>query len=184
MANKVKISDAIDSTSSVIAASLKAVKQAYDKAVSAQNTANSANSTANSAKTAASNAQSTANTANNTANTANSTANSAKTAASNAQNTANTALSTAQNAQNAANGRAVLAGVVDGTLYGGMYSTNNSNIIRVYLPNYGTWGLLEVNSNDNDILTSSKATKYSGGTMISENNGLLYRKYIHFVRIA
>ena len=183
MANKVKISDAIDSTSSVIAASLKAVKQAYDKAVSAQNTANSANSTANSAKTAASNAQSTANTANNTANTANSTANSAKTAASNAQNTANTALSTAQNAQNAANGRAVLAGVVDGTLYGGIYSTNNSNIIRVYLPNYGTWGLLEVSSNDT-ILTSNKNTKYSGGTMISENNGLLYRKYIHFVRIA
>ena len=52
MGNVVKISDSVSSEDSTVAASSNAVKQAYDKAVAAQDTANSAN--ANSGVTAAS----------------------------------------------------------------------------------------------------------------------------------
>lgn len=167
----VSLSDAINSTSSTTAATSKAVKTAYDKAASAASAANTA--------------QSTANTANNTANTANSTANSAKTAASNAQSTANTALSTAQNAQNTANARATIAGVIDGTLYGGMYTTN-SGMLRTYLPNYGTWAVLDFSAQHNGIQISSKAKKYPGNTLVVEESGSIpmNRGYAHFVRIA
>lgn len=176
MANKVKISDAIDSTSSVIAASLKAVKQAYDKAVSAQNTANSANSTANSAKTAASNAQSTANTANNTANTANSTANSAASAANSAQNTANnaqnlanSALATAQAAQNSAN--------YAGAICSGVVIYNNQRTIT--LPGYGTWSWLYVMSGGGPSSGTSP-----GGTQIYNGNNDATNATAICVRVA
>ncbi len=77
---KLGISDAVNSTSSTTAASSKAAKTAYDKAVSAATSASTAQSTANSAKTAASNAQSTANSALSTAQAAQKSSNYAKSA--------------------------------------------------------------------------------------------------------
>ena len=74
---KLGISDAVNSTSSTTAASSKAAKTAYDKAVSAATSASTAQSTANSANTKATNAQTTANSALSTARTAQNTANSA-----------------------------------------------------------------------------------------------------------
>ena len=67
---KVGLSDAINSTSSsttYVAATPYAVKQAYDKANTANTTANTAKSTADTAKTNAATAQTTANTAKSTA---------------------------------------------------------------------------------------------------------------------
>lgn len=75
----VELSDAIDSDSSTAAASSKAVKTAYDKAVLADNNADTAKNMASSAQTKANSAYTLANSAQENANTAQSTATAAKT---------------------------------------------------------------------------------------------------------
>ena len=151
--SEVTLSDSVTSTSSTTAASSKAVKTAYDKAVSAATSASTAQSTANSAKTAATNAQNTANSAN--------------TKATNAQNTANSALSTAQAAQNTANGagaKAECATWGDGTKEG--LSGQN-------LPNYGTWRVF-----DGGTSTNLRGRTLAGGSQVagsSKNYGIAVR---------
>lgn len=151
--SEVTLSDSVTSTSSTTAASSKAVKTAYDKAVSAATSASTAQSTANSAKTAASNAQNTANSAN--------------TKATNAQNTANSALSAAQAAQNTANSagaKAECATWGDGTKEG---------LNGRYLPNYGTWRVFDGGTSINlSGRTLAGGTQVAGG---SNNYGIAVR---------
>ena len=145
---KLGISDAVNSTSSTTAASSKAAKTAYDKAVSAATSASTAQSTANNAASAANTAQSTANSAASAANTAQNTAN-------NAQNLANSALATAQAAQNSAN--------YAGAICSGVVIYNNQRTIT--LPGYGTWSWLFVISGGGPSSGTSP-----GGTQIYNGN--------------
>lgn len=82
--SEVTLSDSVTSTSSTTAASSKAVKTAYDKAVEAASAASSAQSAAAAASTAASQASTAATNAQSTANSALSTANAAASTAANA----------------------------------------------------------------------------------------------------
>ena len=96
------LSDAVDSDSSTTPASSKAVKTAYDKAVSAQNAANAADSKAQAAQSAADTAQAAAEAADAKAQTAQSTAQNAEAKAQEALTSAEAADSKAQAAQSAA----------------------------------------------------------------------------------
>lgn len=97
----VTLSDAVDSDSSTTAASSKAVKTAYDKAVTAQSAANTADSKAQAAQSAAQTAQSAAETADGKAEAAQraaeealASADAAKEAASSGDTTGNAATAT------------------------------------------------------------------------------------------
>ena len=103
------LSDAVDSNSSTTPASSKAVKTAYDKAVTAQNAANTADSKAQAAQSAADTAQAAAEAADAKAQTAQSTADAAQAAAEAADAKAQAAQSAADAAQSAAD--AAQAGV-------------------------------------------------------------------------
>lgn len=96
------LSDAVDSDSSDTPASSKAVKTAYDKAVSAQETADAANSKAQAAQSAAETANNAAAAAQSAAQTADSKAQAAQNAAQAAQSAAETADGKAEAAQQAA----------------------------------------------------------------------------------
>ena len=96
------LSDAVDSNSSTTPASSKAVKTAYDKAVTAQNAANTADSKAQAAQSAADTAQAAAEAADAKAQTAQSTAQNAETKAQEGLTSAEAADSKAQAAQSAA----------------------------------------------------------------------------------
>lgn len=96
------LSDAVDSNSSTTPASSKAVKTAYDKAVTAQNAANTADSKAQAAQSAADTAQAAAEAADTKAQTAQSTAQNAETKAQEGLTSAEAADSKAQAAQSAA----------------------------------------------------------------------------------
>ena len=96
------LSDAVDSDSSTTPASSKAVKTAYDKAVSAQNAANAADSKAQAAQSAADTAQAAAEAADAKAQTAQSTAQNAEAKAQEGLTSAEAADSKAQAAQSAA----------------------------------------------------------------------------------
>lgn len=151
--SEVALSDSVTSDSSTTAASSKAVKTAYDKAVSAATSASTAQSTANSAKTAATNAQNTANSAN--------------TKATNAQNTANSALSAAQAAQNTANSAGAKAECVAWS-EGVREGLNGQN-----LPNYGTWRVF-----DGGTSINLRGRTLAGGTQVaggSKNYGIAVR---------
>lgn len=151
MANKVQISDAIDSTSSVIAASLKAVKQAYDKAIEVMNIANNALSVAQSSQTLATNVNN---------------------ALSNVQNTANSALSTAQNAQNTANTANNKADIANNSVISAREVCTGciswSSTRNYTLPGYGNWcvGYLE----DVNGVPTWFGKNISGGTRVSNNS--------------
>lgn len=97
------LSDAVDSESSTTAASSRAVKTAYDKALAAQGAADTAQGAAEAAQTAADTAKATADAAQGAAEAAQSTAETAQSTAEAAQTTANSAKSTASAAQSAAN---------------------------------------------------------------------------------
>lgn len=153
--SEVTLSDSVTSTSSTTAASSKAVKTAYDKAVSAATSASTAQSTANSAKTAASNAQNTANSAN--------------TKATNAQNTANSALSAAQAAQNTANSAGAKAECVAWS-EGVKEGLSGQN-----LPNYGMWRVF-----DGGVSINLRGRTLAGGTQVAGGSG----NYGIAVRIA
>lgn len=96
------LSDAVDSNSSTTPASSKAVKTAYDKAVTAQNAANTADSKAQAAQSAADTAQAAAEAADTKAQTAQSTAQNAETKAQEGLTSAEAAQSAADTAQAAA----------------------------------------------------------------------------------
>ena len=96
------LSDAVDSNSSATPASSKAVKTAYDKAVTAQNAANTADSKAQAAQSAAQTANSAAAAAQSAAQTAQSAAETADGKAEAAQRAAEEALTSADAAKEAA----------------------------------------------------------------------------------
>lgn len=96
------LSDAVNSNSSTTPASSKAVKTAYDKAVTAQNAANTANSKAQAAQSAAQTANSAAAAAQSAAQTAQSAAETADGKAEAAQRAAEEALASADAAKEAA----------------------------------------------------------------------------------
>lgn len=96
------LSDAVDSNSSTTPASSKAVKTAYDKAVTAQNAANTADSKAQAAQSAAQTANSAAAAAQSAAQTAQSAAETADGKAEAAQRAAEEALTSADAAKEAA----------------------------------------------------------------------------------
>lgn len=121
------LSDAVNSNSSTTPASSKAVKTAYDKAVTAQNAANTADSKAQAA-------QSAAETANNAAAAAQSAAQTADSKAQAAQNAAQAADSKAQAAQNAAENIGVFSGSTPG-----LVPASDGDAAKVLLGD-GTWG--------------------------------------------
>ena len=96
------LSDAVNSNSSTTPASSKAVKTAYDKAVTAQNAANTANSKAQAAQSAAQTANNAAAAAQSAAQTAQSAAETADGKAEAAQRAAEEALASADAAKEAA----------------------------------------------------------------------------------